>query len=469
MKAKLTTEELKNIFSSILENSQILTSNGDLEHYGKDSSTHFQGNAGIILFPVKYNEVQNIVKLCNEKKIALVPSGGRTGYSGGATALNGEAVISLEKLNKFLEIDTKGMTITCQAGVTTQAVQDYALKNGFFYGVDFASKGSSQIGGNVATNAGGVRVIRYGNTRDWVLGIKVVTGSGELIDLNGSLVKNQTGYDFRHLFIGSEGTLGIIVEVTLKLSAIPKGISRAICGFSNLELVTPLLSNLRHAGFTVNLFEYFDNYSAAFVLKHKEVRAPLSDPFPAYALIEVETISSEQKESFQEYLISAFEDGKISDVTVAISESQEKEFLSFRELIPQTINHFGFPHKNDISVPVKSVTPFIVEYRKKIEEFLDKDQILIFGHIGDGNLHVNLLKPESQDANEFFQQCKNLEEHTYAIIQKYHGSISAEHGIGILKKPYLLYSRNQIELDWMIQIKKIFDPNEILNPGKLGS
>lgn len=457
---------VQKLLEKYLPSDRFLSSDGDLQFYGKDACKDFAANPSLIIQPTTVEEVSTLLKICNENDIAVVPSGGRTGYSGGATATHQEIICSLSRLNKVIAVDPAAQTITCEAGVTTEVIQREAEKHKLFYGVDFASKGSSQIGGNIATNAGGIRVIRYGNTRDWVLGLKVVLASGEIITCNGSLIKNQTGYDLRHLFIGSEGTLGIIVEATLKLASRPKDSTTGLCGLA-VDHLLPLLQRIRSKGFVVNVFECLDKSCAELVLDKTDLRNPFQAKYPMYALVEVETPTEKDKESFDEFLGGLLEEGLIDDVVVAQSEGQRQELVGLRERISETIGKHFVPHKNDVSVPVTSVSDFIVECTQSLRRLYPDFSFLIFGHVGDGNLHINTLKPDAMSVEDFQKKTFEADHNLFKVVQKYHGSISAEHGVGLLKKPFLSYSRSPEEIELFRAIKKAFDPKGVLNPRKI--
>ncbi|MBN8551219.1 MAG: FAD-binding oxidoreductase [Deltaproteobacteria bacterium] len=417
--------------------------------------------------PGTVEEIKKILAICNQNKIALVPSGGRTGYSGGATAEHGEVIISLARLHKIKSVDVSDRTMVCEPGVTTEAVRLEAAKHGLFYPVDFASKGSSHIAGNVATNAGGIRVIRYGNTRDWVLGLKVITAAGEELALNGALYKNATGYDLRNLFIGSEGTLGIITEVTLKLTSPPKDFTTALCGISDAAACLQLLRALRSAGCTVNVIEYFERNALELVVAHAGLLDPFRAAHAAYVLLEVETEFPAQRERFAELMLELVESKVLADAVVAESQKQQQNLMALRERISETIGRQHVPHKNDIAVPVSSLPQFLSAFRECLRANFPNFELIIFGHVGDGNLHVNILKPKGMDEKTFFAACDQVDTKTFEVVQKFNGTISAEHGVGLLKKPYLHFTRSAQEIELMKKIKRLFDPNGILNPGKI--
>jgi FAD/FMN-containing dehydrogenase len=465
----LSAFEIKNIFSSIIPTERILSDEQSLLTYGKDWLTDFKPQAALVLLPESALEVQNIIKLANQNKIAIVPSGGRTGLSGGATACNGEAVLSLERMNKILAVNRAERTLTCQAGVVTERVQLRAAEEGLYFPIDFASKGSSQIGGNIATNAGGIRVIRYGMLREWVIGLTVVTGSGELLQLNGSLIKNQSGYDLRQLMIGSEGTLGVIVEAIIGLTSPPQDSMRFLCALPSAQAALGLLEKTRDSFAMVNVFEYFDSTSLQKVTLHHKLPQPFPQSFVGYALVEVEGDSQSLATQVEELLSKAAEAGDVDDAIIGLSTKQAQDLLRYRELISETLSAMHTIHKNDISVPPSAIPAFLDAFALKLKETYPDFEAAIFGHIGDGNLHINILKPQSLTDSNFFACCHEADSLLFKIVKDFSGSISAEHGVGLLKRDFLHFCRTDAEIAIMKGIKAVFDPAGILNPGKIFS
>ncbi len=449
----------------LLDKSQIATGNEDLVHYGKDWTKVFPPRASAVVFPKTIDEVQSIVKFARKNAVAIVPSGGRTGLSGGAVACKGEMVVSMEKMNQVLAFDSVERTVRCQAGVITQTIQELAKEKGLFYPVDFASCGSSQIGGNISTNAGGIKVIRYGMTRDWVLGLKVVTGSGEVLDLNKGLIKNATGYDFRHLFIGAEGTLGLVVEATLGLTRPPENPLVLVLGVSEFESLMNVLSAFQ-SKFDLEAFEFFSDKALAKVLAKGTLQAPFESASKYFALLEVAAIRPDTPDELMSTFEYCVEQGWVEDGVMSQSIQQAAQLWRLREEISETIAPFT-PYKNDISVSVSKVPAFLDEVERLVNESYPGFEIIWFGHIGDGNLHLNILKPERLDKADFFKKCHGVTEMVSDLVRRYDGSISAEHGVGLLKKNFLQYTRSETEIELMRQIKKSFDPDNIMNPGKV--
>lgn len=450
----------------ILGNENILTDENSKKHYGKDFTQQYIPNSIAIVFPRNEQHVVDIVKLANEMRCGLVPSGGRTGYSGGAVAASNELVVSFDKMNQITHFDAEEKTIRCEPGVITQVLQNFAKQHDLFYPVDFASSGSSQIGGNVATNAGGIKVIRYGLTRNWVVGLRVVTGNGDVLDLNHGLIKNACGYDLLHLFIGSEGTLGLITEVTVKLIGSPsatKVIFLAVSDKKHLMNILNIFRKIRH----ITAFEFFSDKAAHYVMKDAILKPPFPMIAPFYVLLEYESnlINDDWTIKISEDCVNK---NWVSDVVISENSEQEKNLWKWRENISMSLLKYS-PYKYDIAVLPSKIAAFMEDINRLFNTFFPEFEIIWFGHVGDGNLHLNILKPDRMNAETFFEMCKQSSNKIYALIQQYQGSISAEHGIGLLKKEFLKYSKSAEEIQYMRAIRQIFDCNNIMNPMKLVS
>ncbi|MCA9697984.1 MAG: FAD-binding oxidoreductase [Myxococcales bacterium] len=456
---------------------QVLVRADDLAYYGSDRCKGgWPVEPGAIALPRTIEQVQELVRLCAARGVAIVPSGGRTGLTGAATATGGELVLSLERLDRIHEVDETSRLLRCQAGATVEAVQQAAAARGLYYPVDFAAKGSAHIAGSVATNAGGVKVIRHGLTREWVRGLEVVLASGERLSLGGELVKNNTGYDLRQLFIGSEGTLGIIVELTLELARPPAGQVVALCSLPGDEAVLALFTLLRRSALTLSAFECFDRGCVDRVIAHRGVdqAGPLAELGPMQVLIEVEvegdgseTPREEQvRDALLELLGDAQEQDLVLDAVLAAGATQARELWAWREDISESLHPFT-PHKADIAVPVREVARFVTRWRAAVAEALPELPALCFGHVGDGNLHLNLLRPPDMELADFLERCHRFDPALYGLVRDHRGSVSAEHGIGLLKREYLGHTRSPREIEIMRAIKQVFDPGAILNPGKL--
>ncbi|WP_137885983.1 FAD-binding oxidoreductase [Pseudomonas sp. 2FE] len=454
-------EQLK----TLVEPGKVLTDADSLDTYGKDWTKHFAPAPLAIVFPKSIEQVQAIVRWANERKVALVPSGGRTGLSAAAVAAHGEVVVAFDYMNQILAFSEFDRTAVCQPGVITKQLQMFAEEQGLYYPVDFASAGSSQIGGNIGTNAGGIKVIRYGMTRNWVAGLKVVTGKGDLLELNKDLIKNATGYDLRQLFIGAEGTLGFVVEATMRLDRAPQNLTAMVLGAADFDSIMPVLHAFQNK-LDLTAFEFFSDKALAKVLARGDVPAPFETACPFYALLEFEACTEEVANAALATFEQCVEQGWVLDGVMSQSEQQLQNLWKLREFISETISHWT-PYKNDISVTVAKVPAFLHDIDAIVAQHYPDFEIVWFGHIGDGNLHLNILKPDNLSKDEFFAKCATVNRWVFEIVQKYNGSISAEHGVGMTKRDYLSYSRSEAEIAYMKAIKAVFDPNGIMNPGKI--
>jgi glycolate oxidase subunit GlcD len=433
--------------------------------YGLDWTRFYSPAPLCVVFPKSIEVVQALVLFASKNALSLVPSGGRTGLSGGAVACNGEVVVSFEKMNQVLEFDPIDQVVTVQPGLVTEALQQFAEDQGLFYPVDFASAGSSQIGGNLATNAGGIKVLKYGLTRDWVVGLKVVTGAGELLDLNRSLIKNATGYDLRHLFVGSEGTLGFIVEASMKLAQKPNNLTVALLAVPDMANIISVMTQFReHVELTA--FEFFSDKALEHVLAHSELSRPFADPSAFYALIEFDQRNAAVMDAALAAFESCVESGIAVDGVISQSEQQRKDIWRYREGISEAITPHT-PYKNDVSVRVSKVPAFLKAVDATVTSAYPEFEIVWFGHIGDGNLHLNILKPTDWPLDRFKRECEAVSEQVMKLVQKFAGSVSAEHGVGLLKRDQLKYCRSAEEIEIMKAMKRVFDPAGIMNPGKL--
>jgi FAD/FMN-containing dehydrogenase len=438
----------------------------DLATYGRDWTRLHQPDPAAIVFPRTTEEVARFARLASEHGVAVVPSGGRTGLAGGAVAHRGEVVLTLERMGRMDPVDTISHTVRVQAGAVTEAVHRHCAEVGLTWPVDFASKGSSQVGGNIATNAGGVRVVRYGMTRHWVLGLEVVTMGGDVLRLGGALEKNNTGPDLRQLFIGSEGTLGIITEATLKLAPLPRDPVVFFFAVDSVAASLALFARSRtEVGFQLNAFELVTRSCLDLVVRETGARHPLAIAAPAYVLVEVEPRGA--PDALEAWVSELLDAGLIQDGTMSQSGRDARELWSLREGIGECLARQGRLHKNDIDLPVSSLAEFIGEMERAFARAFPGLSSYVFGHVGDGNLHVNIVKPPAMDADSFHRQCQATDEVLFSLVRKYAGSISAEHGIGLLKKHALGYSRSPAELSLFRALKRALDPNGLLNPGKI--
>ena len=453
---------MRQALEDIFTPARVRTAAEDLGVWGVDWTRSFPVAPAAVVFPETVAEVVAVTRLANEAGFGLVPSGGRTGLSGGAVASNGEVVVSFDRMNRVLDFNAVDRVVRCQAGVITGTLQEYAAERGFFYPVDFASSGSSQVGGNIATNAGGIKVIRYGLTRDWIAGLKVVTGAGEVLDCNNGLVKNATGYDLRHLFVGAEGTLGFVVEADIRLLEAPPPQRVMVLG---VERISDMLDVLRsfQAAVTLSAFEFFSESALQHVLAHRDVPRPFESRAPYYALLEFDAAGEDAALETFEATVAA---GWVGDGVVSRSDAQAQALWTLREGISESIAPCT-PYKNDLSVRISDVPDFLDEIDGIVGEHYPDLEVCWYGHIGDGNLHLNILKPDDLSIDAFYERCHRISPALFEAVRARRGSISAEHGVGLLKRDFLEFSRSPAEIALMRSLKRVFDPNGVMNPGKL--
>ena len=442
---------------------RLKTEPADLEHYGRDWTRRWTPAPLAIALPESTAQVQAVVRWAKANGVAVVPSGGRTGLSGGAVAAHGELVVSLERMNRVLGFDAVDRTLTVEAGIPLQLAQDAAREHGLQYPVDFAARGSCSIGGNIATNAGGIRVVRYGNTREWVAGLTLVDGNGEVLTLGRSLVKNSSGYDLRHLAIASEGTLGIVVDATLKLTDPAPPTNVMLLALPSFDALMQVFAAFR-ARLQLQAFEFLTDVALKHVLAHGG-QAPFDEVHPFYVVTEFASDEASEAEA-----LAAFEqcinDGLVSDGVISSSDAQAAQLWRLREGITESVAKY-VPYKNDVSVRISAMPAFLAEAQALLGTGYPDLEVVWFGHIGDGNLHINVLKPEAMAQEAFVADCERVTKLLAEVLQRHGGSISAEHGIGLVKKPYLSCTRSAEEIALMRGIKAVMDPAGIMNPGKL--
>lgn len=442
---------------------RLKTDPADLEHYGRDWTRRWTPAPLAIALPGTVAEVQALVRWAAAHGVALVPSGGRTGLSGGAVAAHGELVVSLERMNRVLGFDAVDRTLTVEAGIPLQLAQEAARGHGLQYPVDFGARGSATIGGSIATNAGGIRVVRYGNTREWIAGLKLVTGTGELLDLGRALVKNSSGYDLRHLAIAAEGTLGIVVEATLRLTDPPPPTNVMLLALPSFEALMRVFEAFR-ARLQLQAFEFLTDVALKHVLAHGG-QAPFAEAHPFYVVTEFASDEADEAEALAAFE-ACVEAGWASDGVISASDAQAAQLWRLREGITESVARY-VPYKNDVSVRISAMPAFLAEAQALLAAGYPQFEVVWFGHIGDGNLHINILKPDGLAQADFVADCERVTKLLAEVLQRHGGSISAEHGIGLVKKPYLGCTRSEAEVAAMRAIKAVFDPAGIMNPGKL--
>ena len=443
-----------------------------IEPYLVEERGLFIGKSSLLLKPQNTEEVSKILKLCNEHNIKVVPQGGRTGLCGGTIpSENGkEIMLSLERMNNIKELNEENFTITVEAGCILNNIQNIADEKNFLFPLSLASEGSCTIGGNISTNAGGINVLRYGMARDLVLGIEVVLANGEIWNNLISLRKDNRGYDLKQLFIGSEGTLGIITSAVLKLFPAPRNIETALFAIPNTDAAIELLGLARNASADLlTAYELVSRVGMEMVIKHiPGAKEPIKEKYKWYILIE---FSSSSKNNLRQQIEDLFElalnKNIVLDGVIAESTQQRKELWTLRDGLNEAQKPEGGSIKHDISVPINNVSKFIYSASKCVEEFIPNSRVVAFGHIGDGNIHFNISQPLKQDKKEFLNKWTDVNKLVFDIVKNLDGSFSAEHGIGKLKREELQNYNPTIEINLMKSIKSSFDPNNILNPGKV--
>lgn len=460
-------------FSAIVGEKNALTAPEDLAAYLVEQRDLYHGRTPLVLRPGSTEEVATIMKLASETKTPVVPQGGNTGLVGGQQPdESGAAIIlSLGRMNRIRNLDTVGNLVTLEAGVILKNLQEAAEKAGRLFPLSLGAEGSCQIGGNLGSNAGGTAVLAYGNMRELCLGLEVVLPTGEILNDLRYVKKDNTGYDLKDLFVGSEGTLGVITAAVLKIFPQPKGKGVAYAGLRNPEDVLRLFQlATEHAGPSLTGFELMPRVGVEFTVRHVDgVRDPLESPHDWYVLIDISSTRSEEdaRTTLETILTEAFESDIIQDAAIGESVAQAQSFWKMREEMSWAQKPEGGSIKHDISVPVASIPAFIHEANAATLEMIPGARIVCFGHIGDGNLHYNVSQPVGADKEAFLARWHELNHRIHTIVASYTGSISAEHGIGQLKREELAFFKQDVALDLMRRIKSAFDPAGIMNPGKV--
>jgi FAD/FMN-containing dehydrogenase len=450
----------------------VLTAPADVEPFVVDWRGRFRGAARAVVRPASTGELAAIVALCAAEGVPIVPQGGNTGLCGAATpSARGEAlVVSLARMNRVRALDVANATLAIEAGATLSQAQAAARERGLMFPLSLASEGSCTIGGNLSTNAGGTAVLRFGNARDLVLGLEVVLADGRVLDGLRGLRKDNTGYDLKQLFIGAEGTLGIISAAVLKLFPAPRHSVTALVAVADVPRAVQLLTALKAAlADRLTGFELMSDFALAIARKH---HPSLSDPLPGrrwYALVQADDAAEQANlaEVVEAALAQSIEDGVALDATIAQSEAQRGALWALRENISEGQRREGPNIKHDISVPISAIPTFLDRARVALEAALPGVRFVTFGHVGDGNLHYNLSAPEGADARSFMDNTAIANRIVHDLVADAGGSISAEHGIGQLKRDELKRYKSPIELELMARVKAALDPRGLMNPGKV--
>eukprot|EP01133_Synstelium_polycarpum_P008017 gene8017-9418_t len=462
--SKLTQEDITR-FSEILGNDStaVITDKDDLVAYNNDWMGKYKGSSTLVLKPKTTDHVSKILAHCNERKLAVVPQGGNTGLVGGSVPLFDEIVLSLSRMNAIEGFDNVTGVVTCQAGCVLESIESYLHPLGFTVPLDLGAKGSCFIGGNASTNAGGIRLLRYGSMHSNVLGVEAVLANGTIIDCMSTLRKDNTGYDLKQLFIGSEGTLGVITKLSMITPPKPTSVNVALLTCKSFDDVKKILIMAKRSlGDILSAFEFMDRQCIDVVMEHQQTPEPFDNKSPFYILIETsgfnETHDSEKLNAFLETVMS---DDLVIDGSVATDSKNVSQFWKLRETITESLGKAGAVYKYDLSLPIDNFYNIVEVMREKLA---GKANVTGFGHVGDGNLHLNISTPKQKYSKEFL---KNIEPYVYEYTSSHRGSISAEHGVGSMKVNQLHFSKSKPSIDLMKALKNTMDPNNILNPYKV--
>jgi FAD/FMN-containing dehydrogenase len=466
------SEKIIEQLRALVGSDNVLVSPVEMESCLVDWRGRYRGAAVCVVRPLTTAEVSAVVSICVKAGVPIVPQGGNTSLCGAATPdSSGTAVvINLTRMNRIRAIDPVNNTMTVEAGCVLSALQEAAVEAGRLFPLSLAAEGSCQIGGNLSTNAGGVQVLRYGNTRELTLGLEVVLPNGEIWNGLRGLRKDNTGYDLKHLFIGAEGTLGIITAAVIKLFPLPQASATAWLAIDSPASALTLLTNLQAAfGASLTACELVSDISLGLVLKHIPGSLPPLSPAPWYLLIELSGSGEELalRESLEGFLGKALEQGMIADAVLAQSGEQAKRLWALRENIGEAQKIEGLSIKHDVSVPISRIPEFIERADQALQKAFPEIRIVAFGHIGDGNLHYNQSKSESGENAAFVAAQSAVNRIVHDLVHELGGSISAEHGIGQLKRDEILHYKSSVEMEMMRAVKRALDPQGVMNPGKV--
>ncbi len=460
-------------FADLIGTANVLTGSEEQAPYLREWRDLYQGVTPMVLRPGSVEEVSAIVRHAGEHGLKIVPQGGNTGLVGGQIPqeTGDEIVLSLGRLNKIRSVDPAGFTLVAEAGAILEAIQNEAGKVDRLFPLSLGAQGSCQIGGNISTNAGGTAVLSYGNTRDLVLGLEVVLPTGEVWDGLRTLRKDNTGYDLKQLFIGAEGTLGIVTAAALKLFPKPKKLEAAFAGLTDPHAALKLFTLAKaQAGPILTGFEIMPRVGLEFCVRHLAgARDPLEGAHDWYVLMELSSGSEAfpVRDLLEEILGNAFEDGLVEDAALAQNLAQVQDFWHIRHGMSEVQKEEGGSIKHDVSVPVASIPEFLDRAIAAVSGFVPGCRPVPFGHIGDGNIHFNVSQPEGADKAAYLARWDEMNAIVHGIVQEFGGSISAEHGIGRLKRDLLKDVKSEVELSLMKRIKATLDPNGVLNPGRI--
>ena len=456
-------------FRKIVGNKYAVTNAADIAPYVTEERDLFHGRSPLVRRPGSTAEVSAVCKLASEQRIALVPQGGNTGLVGGQTPHHGEVVISMRRMDKIRDLDTASNSMTCEAGVVLQIAQQRASEVDRLFPLSLGAEGSCTIGGNLSTNAGGTTALAYGVAREMALGLEVVLADGRILNGLSKLKKDNTGYDLRNLFIGAEGTLGIITAATLKLFPKPHAVETALVGLNSPAAALKLLSiSQNEAAGTLTSFELLSDIAVDFSVHHGiDIRDPLTSKHPWYVLMELSSPRNDARAALESILAQGMEQAIVDDAVIAVNLAQRMSFWKLRDEMSAAQKPEGGSIKHDISVPVAAVPDFIEQANAAVVKLIPGARPVPFGHLGDGNIHYNVSQPVGGDPADFLARWHEVNAVVFDIVLRMGGSISAEHGIGVLKREELPQVKDKVAMELMRSLKALLDPLGIMNPGKV--
>lgn len=461
------------VFKTLLGNSGVITDTDAVQPYNRDWMSKYEGRSTVVLLPSSTEHVSEVLAYCNLRRLAVVPQGGNTGLVGGSVPVFDEVVVNMSKMNKVISFDKASGALVCEAGCILQSLEDHVAPLGYTIPLDLGAKGSCHIGGNVSTNAGGLRYLRYGSLHGSVLGLEVVLADGTVMDMMGGMRKDNTGYDMKQIFIGAEGTLGIVTGVALQCPPLPRSVQLAFLAVKSFPQVVQILQRAREAlGEVLSAVEFLDGASMELVTSgylpgvvNPLTMGGLQDASaPGLFYMVVETRGSNEghdKEKLNSFLEEVMEEGLVEDGTVAQSEAQAQGIWRVREGVTEALARRGATYKYDVSLPVDEMYSLVEDMRKRVAH-VEGVKVVGYGHVGDGNLHLNISSPTYRE-----ELAALLEPYVYEWTTQYGGSISAEHGLGRMKAECIHYSQHPVVVKYMARMKHLFDPNQILNPYKV--
>jgi FAD/FMN-containing dehydrogenase len=461
----MPTPETLQRFIAIVGEKNAISNAIDMVPYMREWRDLWPGSSPLVLRPANTEEVSRILKIAYETNTAIVPQSGNTGLVGGQMPTGPEILLSLDRMTKIISVDADDYSMTVEAGCILKNVQNAADAVDRLFPLSLASEGSCRIGGNLSSNAGGLNVLAYGNTRDLCLGLEVVLAGGRIWNGLKKLRKDNTGYDLKNLFIGAEGTLGIITAAVLKLYPKPRRSDTALIAVPSPQAAVDLLALVKNeSGNRAVAFELMPEIGLGFTVKHMGITNPIASPSPWFVLTE---LADAVPGNFENILEKAMEIGIVTDASIAQSETQRQALWAIRELMPESQRHEGGSIKHDVSVPVSHIPDFVYETTAAVHRFMADARVMCFGHMGDGNMHFNVSQPVGMDKQKFLGEWHALNWVVFDVVLKHGGSISAEHGIGQLKRDDMLRIKSPVELEMMRGVKAMLDPKGIMNPGKV--